>query len=252
MEYSSPLVLTTPRIRGQRVKDAQWLMQGHSRFGDLGTYKDGPLDGDYGPLTAGATRRTKYWLGYANADINRVFGQTLYEYLRPSNWRALPNDYRLRRHERLAAAALTPGFAALNFAKTQLGYKETPINRTKYGEWYRWNGVFWCAIFESYCFAHSKMPRPRFHYASCELMYLDAKAGRNGLRLAFTPKPGDLAIYRLHGDPYAHTGFYLSHHDSSSFNDLGGNTGPVNISNGGMVLEQRRAYSMVSHYIRVE
>ena len=76
-QYDVALELTTPRMKGQKVKDAQWLMAGNNRFEGLATYKDGAIDGDYGPLTAQATYRTKYWLGYADKAIDRSFGQQL-------------------------------------------------------------------------------------------------------------------------------------------------------------------------------
>lgn len=252
-EFATPLVLTTPQIHGQKVKDAQWLLAGHNRFKGLAPYKDGKVDGVYGPVTAAAVRSAKYWVGYPAASCDRVFGQTLYEYLRPNQWRPLPDAYRARRAQRVAAATKTAGMKALALAVAEIGNHESPYgsNRSKYGAWYGFNGVPWCAIFESYCFAHTG--RPSFRYAACQALYWDAAAGRNGLRLVWSPMPGDLCIFNLHGDPFAHTSFFERWIDQQqgSFYDVGGNTGPTDISNGGAVMRQQRNRGMVSHFVRV-
>lgn len=39
----------------------------------------------------------------------------------------------------------------INYAITQIGYKETGNNYTKYGEWYGVNPGAWCDMFVSYC-----------------------------------------------------------------------------------------------------
>lgn len=252
-EFDPALVLTTPHISGQKVKDAQWLLAGHTRFAGLAPYKDGTVDGDYGPVTAAAVKSAKYWVGYPTSACDRVFGQTLYEYLRPNDWKPLPAAYRDRRAQRIAAATKTPGMKALAFAVNEIGNHESPAgsNDSKYGQWYGFNGVPWCAIFESYCFAFSG--HPSYRYAACEQIYADAAAGRNGLKLVWSPIPGDVGIFNLHGDPFAHTSFFERWIDETagSFSDVGGNTGPTDISNGGAVMRQTRNKAMVSHFIRV-
>jgi len=252
-EFDTPLLLTSPKMAGQRVKDAQWLLAGHTRFKGLAPYKDGKVDGIYGTVTAAATRSAKYWCGYPAASCDRVFGQTLYEYLRTEHWRPLPKPYQDRRAARLAAVAKTPGVKALEFAVGEIGNHESPYgsNLSKYGAWYGFNGVPWCAIFESYCFAHTG--HPAYRYAACEQIYADAAAGRNGLKLVWSPMPGDLSIFNLHGDPFAHTSFFERWIDeqAGTFSDVGGNTGPTNISNGGAVMRQTRQRQLVSHFVRV-
>ena len=253
-QYANPLRLVTPHMRGQKVKDAQWLMAGHNRFKGLATYKDGKVDGDYGPLTAQATKRAKYWLGYPDSALDGVFGQTLYEFLREKDWRPLPAAYRKRRDRRVAAGAATsPALRAYEFAEKEIGYKEEPrhgINDNKYGRWYKWNYVPWCAIFESYCFY--KTGRPSYRYAAVELIYLDAMANRNGLIIVRSPKKSDIVGYKLGGSEFAHTAFF-DHwtHEGSDFVDLGGNTGPSSMSNGGMVARSNRSTSLVRYYARV-
>lgn len=250
-EFDNALLLTTPHMRGQNVKDAQWLLAGHSRFPDIGTYKDGPIDGDYGPLTAQAAARARYWLGYPTTQQLPVFDQTLYEYLRAAQWRPLPTAYRKARDARLAAAAETPGRHALELAATFIGVHEEPpgSNRTQFGEWYGFNGVPWCAIFESYCFAHTG--HPAFHYAAVEMIANDAHAGRNGLRIIQTPQAGDICCYSHDGDPYAHTGFYDHRINDSEFGDLSGNTSSADFANGGYVERHTRDIATVTAFVRV-
>lgn len=250
-EFAQPLVFTTPHLDGQKVKDAQYLMAGHNRFPGLATYKDGTIDGDYGRLSEQATERTKFWLGYPTNACNGVFGQTLYEYLREDHWRPLPENYRLRRDQRIEAAAQTPGMVALGFAVGELGYKEQYRNLTKYGVDYKFNGVPWCAIFESYCFKYTGYLK--FHYASVENIFDDATYGRNGLRIVRSPIAGDVVLYSLHGERYAHTAFFEKWLDQphGTFQDLGGNTGPASFNNGGEVARGERTMTQVLAFVRV-
>ncbi len=252
-QYDIPLRLVTPHMRGRKVKDAQWLMAGNSRFENLAPYKDGEIDGDYGPLTAQATRRTKYWLGYPDKALDMVFGQTLYEYLRKEHWRPLPAAYQDRRAARLKAldAQANPGARALKAAEKEIGYHESPAgsNNNKFGIEYGFNRVAWCAIFESIMFKHTGTAR--FRYAAVEAIYWDAVSNRNGLYIVRTPRPGDVVGYRLHGDDFAHTAFYHHKVDGDTFMDLGGNTSVTNMANGGEVAKQNRQTSLVRFYARV-
>ena len=85
------------------------------------------------------------------------------------------------------------------------------------------------------------------------MIYADAHAGRNGLREVWSPMPGDICCFNLHGDPFAHTSFFERWIDQAAgtFSDVGGNTGPTDISNGGAVMRQTRNKGMVSHFVRV-
>jgi hypothetical protein len=249
-EFTQALRLTSPLTHGQKVEDCQYLLKGHSRFKGLATYKDGKVDGVYGPVTAAAVKRAKFWLGYPLAACDRIFGQTVYEYLRVNHWRPLPVSYQDRRAARLAAAVKTPGQLALAEAATHLGYRESPFgsNDTIFGAWYGLQGQPWCAVFESYCFGHTGSG---FRYSYVPDIYHDARNGLNRLQVVWTPKPGDLALYDIGGEQLAHTAFVHTSPASGRFEDLGGNTGPINVSNGGEVLIQRRPTSMVHAYVRV-
>ena len=59
----------------------------------------------------------------------------------------------------------------LSLAAGELGAMESPAgsNRTKYGQWYGWNGVPWCMIFVQWCFHQAGRPLP-YRTASCSAL----------------------------------------------------------------------------------
>ena len=236
------------------MRDAQWLLSGHNRFTGLAPYKDGKLDSIYGLITAQATRRAKYWLGYPEGALNDKFGQTLYEYLRKEHWRPLPDAYRKRREARLKTLAdqQTLGVKAFALATHEIGYREEPahgVNDNKFGREYGWNFVPWCAIFASIMFKH--VGHPSFRFAAVQAIYWNAAANKHGLYIVRSPKQGDIVGYKLRGDPFAHAAFFSKWLGEGTFEDLGGNTGPSDISNGGMVMKQKRDVALVNFYARV-
>lgn len=261
LEFERPLRQTSPLTRGQKVKDAQWLMAGHSRFKGLAAYKDGDIDGIYGDVSADACARTWFWIGAPLTTVNgaagRVFTQKLYEYLRPKDWRPLPTDWRKRRDQRIAAAVQTPGMKALEQAEKYLGLTEHPTgsNHTQFGVEFGMDEEPWCAIFESCMFRESgyvyENGKWKFRYSYVPTIFDDARHGRNGLRLVYTPQAGDVALFDVGGETLAHTAFVKVPPKGGYFTDLGGNTGPRNISNGGAVMSQRRSVAMVHSWVRV-
>src|SRR5438552_1138011 len=95
-----PLALTSPHARGQKVKDAQWLLGGHGP--KFRAFYHGKIDGEYGKRTAEATKEAKFFLGYPKRLINDKFGLRLYNYL--DGKKKLPSLYAIRRSRRLKAA----------------------------------------------------------------------------------------------------------------------------------------------------
>lgn len=251
-QYDVPCELTTPHMIGQKVKDAQWLMAGHSRFEGLATYKDGAIDGDYGTLTAQATWRTKYWLGYPDKAIDRSFGQQLYEYLLKEPVTKLPAEFVARRKTRLAEAEQSVGKKALDKAITQIGTEESPYgsNLQKYGLWYGMNGVAWCAIFCSWCLGNTGYAR--FRYSFVPAVHSDATYCRNKLCVIRTPVPGDLVCYNWGGNRDAHIEFFEKWiSQGSTFSAVGGNTGSRSFNNGGAVARETRYISNVAAFVRI-
>lgn len=249
-QYTVPCRLTSPQEVSNRVRDIQWLLQGHTRFAGLAPYKDGELDHEYGPLTAQAVKSAKRWVGYPEKGQTPTFGQQIYEYLRKDDWRPLPTYFRERRDALLKAVGSeqTPGLKAINFAVKELGYKETPVNKTKYGEWYKFNGVAWCDIFVTYCLHQTGWTKRKWSYVGDN--QADAQAGRCGTFIVRTPRRGDLVLYK----PNRHIAFFdrWINEQDGLFQDLGGNTSDgIGWSNGGEVALTRRRRSEVQAFVRI-
>lgn len=251
-EFDQPLRLITPHKKGLRVKDAQYLMRGNNVYKtDKHPIKYNiAQDSEYGLESAVTTKRVKYWLGFPLASCDYVFGQVLYEYL--IGKRKLPADYKTRRAQRIKAAQQTLGFMALQNAKKYLGIQESPFgsNRQMFGAWYRMNGEPWCDIFISFnCAAIGS----KFKYSYVPATVQAARYG-NGAHFVSDPVPGDLAAYNIGAEHDAHIAFFdgWKSKRNGTFYDLGGNTGPHDISNGGEVLRQERSTNIVDHFIRID
>jgi hypothetical protein len=253
-DYNNPLILTTPNIRGQRVRDAQWLLAGHNAWANkqspIHTYY-GRIDGIFGVSTAGSAKRAKWWLGYPSNQVTPTFGKLLYNLLKGDS--SLSPEWAARRQKRLNADQDSVKSRAFQIAVGEIGTKESPFgsNRQKYGDWYGMNGVPWCAIFVSYCIA--KAGRTAWRYSYVPNISSDAVRGVNGMSPTYSPQRGDLVCYTLHGDVDCHVAFFDEWISSAQqeFHDLGGNTGPTNFSNGGEVLRQTRDVSLVHRFVRL-
>ena len=135
----------------------------------------------------------------------------------------------------------------LKIAAGELGTKESPAgsNRTKYGQWYGWNGVPWCMIFVQWCFQQAGTPLP-CRTASCSALLRWYQANQRE-RVVSQPRPGDIAIYR-----FGHTGI-VEHAAGSSATAIEGNTSPGQSGsqdNGGGVFRRTRSKMLVRAYIR--
>lgn len=84
---------------GLRVRDAQYLLSGHNRYGIHSYF--GARDARYGPLMSKATLRAKYLLGYPSAALDGLFGHQLWSYL--TGHAELSQPFRARRHSRTEA-----------------------------------------------------------------------------------------------------------------------------------------------------
>ena len=129
-------------------------------------------------------------------------------------------------------------------ALQEVGYIESKGNRTKYGEWFRLNGVPWCGIFVSWCYAMGgiKLPRIGFWngFAGCQtaVKYFSEKK-----MIVKNPVAGDIVFYDWQGDGlYNHAGIYLKHIGNDRFSAIEGNTSTTNQSNGGCVMVRNRHY----------
>lgn len=132
----------------------------------------------------------------------------------------------------------------VEIARQQVGYFEIKGNKTKYGEWFGLNGVPWCGIFVSWCYAMGGVPLPKIGFkrgfAGCQTAAEYFKI--HGL-IVKTPTVGDIVLYDWQGDGrYDHTGIFLKHNENNTFAAIEGNTSTVNQSNGGSVMVRTRHY----------
>jgi hypothetical protein len=246
-EFADAIVLSSPHERSQRVKDAQYTLNGNNFFKVDWLKSD--VDGEWGIQSGQAADAARWALGYPDADCNsQVFGQPLFDYLRvDGNRKKLPAAYLMRRKTRLAAAQSVKA-KALACAITQIGVEENPkgSNRQKFGAWYGLNGAFWCAIFVTYCQVVGGGDKKVFMRGSrsawaywVENM---ARASQYGLRITTNPEPGDVVVYHYHD---GHTGIFEEWIDRPNgiFHAIEGNTSAGSDDNGGAVRRRQRALS---------
>jgi hypothetical protein len=214
-------------------------------------YSIGNADGVYGPTTAAAVRRFQR---DHEIEVDGVVG------------------------DRTAAAIATTtlaakqqssvhGLAALTEAAKHLGIKEVPpdSNRTPFGVWFGVDGVAWCNIFVSYCFAiganyilGGNYPGGRGAglYPGKGCTYVpttEAWLRVTGMWIGrATPLPGDIAIYNWDGGEPDHIGIVSSWLGNGDFEAIEGNTGIGNDSNGGAVMRRTRNLTQVDGFGRVE
>jgi hypothetical protein len=256
MEFTDALHLTSPKEHSDRVGDAQYLLGPDNVFKQ--NFHPGPIDKTYGPTTAGATKRAKWFLGYPTG-VDEVFGQTLYEYLRGK--RKLPAVNRVLRAKRLRAIkkANSAKVKAMNLALADAAKSihESPYgsNRNFYGEWYGLNGVRWCAEAVTYWYTQAGFKgfqRGRFT-TYCGAIVDAARHRQRGLALTSHPEPGDLVVYKTD----EHVGIFVRWLTvGQTFQDVGGNTSSHDgsPSNGGEVARNTRYVHgpfPASYFIRV-
>ncbi len=147
----------------------------------------------------------------------------------------------------------------LRVAASQLGVRERGRNFNDYGEWFGANGVFWCAEFVSWAFAHAGHPLPisigagkgASGYAYCQ--YGRDAAYKRG-ELFSRPRPGDVFFHFRHGDRGpGHTGIVVDVLPDGRVVTIEGNAGPRSGRDGGGVVKQTRslAYSRGLTFWRV-
>lgn len=140
--------------------------------------------------------------------------------------------------------------ARLATAQGELGQKESPANSNlqKYGAWYGANGQPWCAMFCTWADQTGQDPYSKVFAKGSRWAYVpyivsDARAGRNGLSITSSPKPGDLVCYDWARDgEFDHVGVFESG-TPASFQAIEGNTSTSDQSNGGQVMRRTRSAS---------
>jgi len=240
------LVLTSPHMKGQDVKDAQKILKQSG-------YYHGKVDGDYGPVTGNAAAMAKWTIGYAEKKVTTTCGSSLIAFLTDKRKPTLLMKQRAK--QRLKKSYL--GEKAILVAGQYEGVSEDPpgSNEVLFSRWYGIIGP-WCAMFVTYCMvsAGSKGFKRGSYWAYCPFMLADAKANRNGLTLIKPTQvqPGDVVLFDWNHDGTAdHVGLTTSTVKNGSFTTIEGNTSGTNPSDGGSVARKSHDLSNVIAFIRV-
>lgn len=132
----------------------------------------------------------------------------------------------------------------VDIARKEVGTKESPkgTNKTKYGAWFGLDGVAWCGIFVSWCYAHAGKSLGNIGYlrgfAGCQ--YAVAYFKKAG-KITKSPVEGDIVFFDWNFDKrYDHTGIFVRWIDKDTFETIEGNTAVGNDSNGGQVMVRQR------------
>ena len=244
VETVAPVVLhvTTPLQSGPQVLDVQ------KKLSALGFYS-GPFDSIYGPATETAVRAFQKARGLA---CDGIVGPMTLAALLVAN----PSS---------PSASSSFGLLALDEAKKHLGLKESPpnSNKTPFGVWYGHDGLRWCSIFVSYCFAvgANKLicdgflgPGVKVGKGCAYVPTVEAWLKATGQWLGNGPnvaQPGDIVIFDFDGTGPDHIGIVVQNTGDGHFLTIEGNTSPDNQANGGEVMTRARMISQVSGFGRV-
>lgn len=143
-------------------------------------------------------------------------------------------------------------------AKKELGTKEVPTNKTKYGKWYGLDGQPWCAMFVSWCFnkaaAIDLIAQGPKGYVGCESF--EAWAKKNKLTVPVDKvQAGDILLFDFNKEKKSiHTGIALGYNPNTHLIDtIEGNTAgdsKGSQANGDGVYLKHRAPSTVRCVVR--
>jgi hypothetical protein len=146
----------------------------------------------------------------------------------------------------------------LKYARSQIGYVERPVNRTKYGRQFGQDGIFWCMAFVWCCFENSDNKRLVIKTASTRELYHAAKRGDRRMQWLSpnaAAKAGDLVEFHMGGNlrPVNHIGIVERQLPDGRLVCIEGNTGgrgPGGERNGGMVARKIRNRRHVVNFVR--
>jgi CHAP domain len=136
----------------------------------------------------------------------------------------------------------------LRYARSQIGYVERPVNRTKFGRQFGQDGILWCLAFVWCCFENSDNNGLVIKTASTRELYHVARRGDRRMKwLAGNAdaKAGDLVEFHMGGNlrPVNHIGIVERQLPDGRLVCIEGNTGgrgPGGERNGGMVARKIR------------
>lgn len=132
----------------------------------------------------------------------------------------------------------------VRIALNEVGYTEESGNRTKYGEWFGYDGHEWCGMFVSYCFDKAGINLGKIDFfkgfAGCQ--YATRNIKKWGKQVT-KPMPGDVVFFDWQGDgKFDHTGIFVKDSRGGFFQSVEGNTAYGNDSHGGQVMLRERTY----------
>jgi cell wall-associated NlpC family hydrolase len=134
----------------------------------------------------------------------------------------------------------------VNIARQEVGYSELPpnSNKTKFGEWFGFDGVPWCGMFVSWVFDQAGLPLGnigfRRGFAGCQTAVAHFRKNK---QITKFPQIGDIVFFDWNLDNrYDHTGIFVRHINNELFEAVEGNTSYFNDSNGGEVMIRVRKY----------
>ena len=137
----------------------------------------------------------------------------------------------------------------IEIATAEIGYTETPANsnKTKFGEWFGYDGVPWCGMFVSWVYAQAGYPLGNIGFlkgfAGCQTAVAHFK--KTG-EITENPVPGDIVFFDWNKDGrYDHTGILVEITNNGSIRTIEGNTSFTNQSNGGQVMKRSRMLNEV-------
>lgn len=249
-----PFVVTSPTLmHGPAVRDAQRALT----FNPFRDFEPGPIDGEYGPMTARATVEAKKTLGYDPDAVNPIYGRFLHAFL--TEHAELTEPMKKRREKRRAMeGAESLGERAFKALASKEGLREDPegSNNILFSRWYMRNPEGWrsggpphCAMAVSWAYveAGSQAFKQGERWAYCPYLWRDAQAGNYGLRVVTTPKRGDLVLFEW-GDSGAsepdHVGLFDSPAEGANDHTL-----ESNVQN--MVRGETRSHAVITCYVRV-
>ena len=128
---------------------------------------------------------------------------------------------------------------AIEIAKAEIGYVETPDNITKYGEFTKANGLPWCGSFVNWCFNEAGVKIPSM---------VSTAAGAHKMKelgrwIEKKPQLGDLCFMDFPHDGVdriSHIGIVVKIGKISVFCIEGNTSGTGDQRNGGMVMLKQR------------
>lgn len=134
------------------------------------------------------------------------------------------NVYKITATTTTTGSVSSLGQKMVNIALKEEGYRESGNNNTKYGAWFGYNGVAWCAIFVCWCANQAGVSTsviPKVASVSSLMSFAKSHNKWQPKGNGYRPTPGDILIQKSAGA--SHTGIVVKS-DSSRFYTIEGNS----------------------------